>query len=88
MPETIEVPIPEPLLRALGGKTAELSRRAFEALVANQYRTGELTHFEVSQLLGIDRFQTDGFLKKHVAFQPDETADYQNDFERLRKLTK
>ena len=88
MPLTIEIPVPEPLLRSLGGNDAEVSRRAFEALVANQYRTGDLTHFEVSQLLGIDRFETDGFLKRHAAFRPDDADEYRNDFEKLQKLMK
>ena len=79
--------MPEPLLRALGGQKPDLSQRAFEALIANQYRTGQLSHLEVSELLGLDRFQTDGFLKRHAAFRPDELADYSEDFDRLQKLS-
>jgi hypothetical protein len=86
MPLTVQVPVPEPLLSSLGGSHADLSRRAFEALVAHQYRTGELSHAEVSQLLALDRFETDGFLKRHAAFRPDELDEYAGDFERLQKL--
>lgn len=88
MKTTIEVPLPEPLLSSLGGDQADLSRRAFEALVAHQYRTGELSHAEVSQLLELDRFETDGFLKRQAAFRPDELEEYAEDFDRLQRLPK
>lgn len=78
--------MPELLLRSFGGKDSDVSRRAFEALVANQYRTGNLTHFEVSQLLGIDRFETDGFLKQHAAFRPSDSDEFKDDYENLKKL--
>lgn len=38
---------------------------ALEALAIEGYRSGALSHFQVSRLLGISRFETDGFLKKH-----------------------
>jgi hypothetical protein len=88
MPLMVQVPMPEPLLRSLGGKRADLSRQAFEALVAHQYHTGALSHFEVSELLGLHRFDTDGFLKRHSAFRPNELDEYADDAERLEKLLK
>ena len=72
----MEIPIPEPLLRSLGGAQTDLSRVAFEAVIADQYRNGKLSHVEVSQLLGLDRFATDGFLKRHAAFRSEELSDY------------
>jgi hypothetical protein len=83
---TVEIPIPEPLLTSLGGNQGDLSRRAFEAVIADQYRNGKLSHVQVSQLLALDRFETDGFLKRHAAFRPEELADYAEDFERFQKL--
>ena len=88
MPLTVEIPIPELLLRSLGGNEGDLSRRAFEAVIADQYRNGKLSHVEVCQLLGLDRFETDGFLKRHAAFRPEELADYADDFDRFQKLAR
>jgi hypothetical protein len=87
MPLIVEIPVPEPLLRSLGGKQGDLSRRVFEAIIADQYRNGKLSHVEVSELLALDRFQTDGFLKAHAAFRPEEILDYAEDFDRLQKLS-
>jgi hypothetical protein len=88
MPVVIEVPVPEPLLTALGGSSSDLARKVFEATVADQYRNGALTHAQVSQLLGFHRFETDGFLKRHAAFRPDELEEYANDFERFEKIAR
>jgi predicted HTH domain antitoxin len=40
-------------------------RTALEALAIESYRSGALSHFQLSKLLGLSRFETDGFLKKH-----------------------
>lgn len=39
-------------------------REALEALVIEGYRSGALSHYQASQLLGISRFEFDGFLKE------------------------
>ena len=83
---TVEVPVPEPLLRALGGAQPDLPRKAFEALIAQEYRIGKLSHLEVSRLLELDRFATDGFLKKHAAFRESEVQEYAGDFDRLKNF--
>ena len=88
MPLTVEIPIPEPLLSSLGGRQGDLSRCVFEATIADQYRNGKLSHIEVSQLLGLDRFETDEFLKRHASFRPEELADYAEDFDRFQKLVR
>jgi hypothetical protein len=38
---------------------------AKEASLLDAYRNGRLTHFELSELLGLDRFQTEAWLKSH-----------------------
>ena len=82
----VEVLVPEPLLSSLGGSDSDLSRKVFEATIADQYRNGALTHAQVSELLGLHRFETDGFLKKHAAFRPNELEEYAHDADRLDKL--
>jgi len=36
---------------------------ALETLAIEGYRSGALTHYQASQLLGLSRFEFDGFLK-------------------------
>ena len=38
------------------------------------FRRGKLTHFELSQALGVDRIETDAFLKRHNAYEGSLTA--------------
>jgi len=33
------------------------------------FRRGELSHFELSRVLGLDRFETDAWLKRHQVFE-------------------
>jgi predicted HTH domain antitoxin len=40
-------------------------RAALEALAIEGYRSEALSHFQASQLLGLSRFEFDGFLKRH-----------------------
>ena len=46
---------------------ADPGREALEALAIEGYRCGKLTHYQASQLLGMTRFEFDGFLKdRHI----------------------
>lgn len=44
-------------------------REALEPLVIQGYRSGALTHYQSSQLLGLSRFELDGFLKDRGIFE-------------------
>jgi predicted HTH domain antitoxin len=59
----IELP-PEAEL-ALSASAQDLSETAKEDLVVSLFRDGKLTHAQVSQALGLDRFETDALLKRH-----------------------
>jgi hypothetical protein len=63
----LTVEIPDEIagrLSAQGG--GDLSRRATEAFLAEEYRRDRLTKPELQQLLGIETsYQLDGFLKAH-----------------------
>jgi len=43
-------------------------RAALESLAIEGYRTGALSHFQASQLLGLSRIEFDGFLKEREIF--------------------
>jgi hypothetical protein len=86
MSATIEISVPDELVRAIGAAPSELPRRAFEALVSEAYRGGRITHAQVSKMLELDRWQTDTFLKEASAFRACETEDFAGDLATLRSL--
>ncbi|MGD0614505.1 MAG: UPF0175 family protein [Verrucomicrobiota bacterium] len=88
MSATIEISLPDALVTALGADPKTLSRRAVEALVAQAYRAGNITHAQAGEILGLDRWQTDRFLKEAQAFRPSEAEEFASDIERLRQLGK
>jgi len=62
-------------------------REALEALVIQGYRAGSLSHYQASQLLGMTRFQFDGFLKDHnVSDHAYGIEDFENDRKTLDQL--
>jgi predicted HTH domain antitoxin len=62
-------------------------REALEALVIQGYRAGSLSHFQASQLLGMNRFRFDGFLKDHdISDHAYGIEDLDNDRKTLDQL--
>ncbi len=88
MASTIEISLPDTLVKALGGKSSELPRRTLEALVVQSYRAGRLSHAQVSEALGIDRWETDAFLKKAEAYRPWDPEEFASDLATLQNLAR
>jgi hypothetical protein len=86
MSATIEISVPEELVKAIGATPADLPRRAFEALVSEAYRAGRITHAQAGKMLELDRWQTDAFLKEKKAFRACEGEDFASDLDTLRSL--
>jgi predicted HTH domain antitoxin len=63
MPVTIE--LPPAVEAALRRELPNLDEQAKELLVVSLFREGKLTHHEVSTILGLSRYETDGVLKNH-----------------------
>lgn len=62
-------------------------RAALESLAIEGYRSGALSHFEAGQLLGLSRFEFDGFLKERQIFDHAyDVEDLKDDQETLRQL--
>jgi len=78
----LTVHIPDDLATRLSAAGGDLSRRALEALAAEEYKHDRLTKPELQELLGIETsFQLDEFLKAH-----DVWIEYtQEDAERERR---
>ncbi len=62
-------------------------REALEALVIEGYCSGKLSHYQASQLLGLSRFQFDGFLKlQNIYDHAYNVEDLKQDEETFRRL--
>jgi hypothetical protein len=86
MAATIEIKVPDILARALGGEGGELPRRTLEAATLQQYAAGKITHAEVGEILGLDRWETDALLKRREVFPPDFESEFQDDLKQLRQV--
>jgi hypothetical protein len=88
MAATVEISVPDALVKALGAQLEDLPRQTLEALVVQAYRKGQISHAQVGELLDLGRWETDGFLKNAQAFRTHESEEFSSDLERLRKISK
>jgi predicted HTH domain antitoxin len=78
----ITVELPDDITRR-----ADPGREALEALAIEGYRSGALTHYQASQLLGLSRLAFDGFLKdRNIYDHAYDAEDLERDLETLRQL--
>lgn len=79
--------LPTDLEHELRGELRDLDAEAKEALLVSLYRQGKLSHFALSKALGLDRFETEGVLRKHNVTEDLGTVeDYLADAATLAKL--
>jgi hypothetical protein len=88
VPETVEIAVPDLLVNALGVKPGDLPRKTLEALVAQAYQAAKITHAQAAEILGLDRFETDGFLKGAHAHRTWESEEFAADLENLRHIVR
>jgi predicted HTH domain antitoxin len=85
----ILIHVPDDVAGQLGRRWKDLPRRALEALVADGYREGALTAFQVQELLGLpSRWETDAFLKREGAFLDYTEEDLEADLQAVRGIAR
>jgi len=57
--------IPDDVAQRLSAAGGDVSRRAMEALALEGYREQALTLYQVSEMLGLSRVETEDFLGQH-----------------------
>ena len=87
MAATVEISVPDTLVKALGAQPEDLPRQTLEALIIQAYRNGKITHAQVGELLDLDRWATDALLKRAQAFRATENEEFASDLERLRRIS-
>ena len=83
----VTLEIPDDLAKRLAAGGGDLSRRALEALAADEYKHDRLTKPELQRLLGIETsFQLDEFLKAHDVWIEYTTKDAERERRSLEHL--
>ncbi|MDQ3802641.1 MAG: UPF0175 family protein [Acidobacteriota bacterium] len=84
----VAIELPEEIAGRLG-EEGELPRVALEALAAQGYRGGKLSHAEVQKMLGLaSRWETDAFLKGAGAYLDYTEDDLERDLGVSRNLAR
>ncbi len=61
----VTIQLPNEVELRLRAESADLDAEAKETVALDLFRRGKLSHYELSKVLGLDRFETDAFLKRH-----------------------
>jgi predicted HTH domain antitoxin len=61
----ITLRIPDEVAKRLSADGVDVSRRALEAIALEGYRDQTLTLYQVSEMLGLSRVETEDFLGRH-----------------------
>ena len=84
----LTVQIPDDIAARLGASgDDDLSRRALESFLAEEYRLGHLHKPDLRRLLGFrTSYQIDGFLKAHNVYEDYTMEELERELEGLRRL--
>lgn len=87
MPLKVTLDLPPEVEEKLRRETPNLDADVKEAYALELFRRGQISHFELSQVLGLDRFETDAWLQRHKVFEGSLTmADLEADRQTLQRV--
>jgi hypothetical protein len=87
MPLNVTLDLPTQLEEKLRREVANLDADVKEAYLLELFRRHKIGHFELAAILGLDRFETDGWLKRHGAFERSVTmSDLDSDRQTLDRV--
>ena len=75
----LTIQLPSDVEQRLRAQSANLDAEAKEAVALDLFRKGKLSHYELSQMLGLDRFETDAYLKVHNVVEGSLTMEDLNE---------
>jgi hypothetical protein len=83
----VTMQIPDDIASRMTDAGADLSRRALEALVAEEFRQGHLDKPDLRRLLGFETsYEIDGFLKAHNVYEEYAMEDFERERDALKSL--
>ncbi len=77
--------IPDELAGAVAA-AGDLSRRALEAFVLEEFRAGRITKVQLRKTLGLERIELDGFFKSHGVYDGYPMEDFEAERRSLKEL--
>lgn len=87
MPLNVTLELPADLEEKLRRDNPNLAAEVKEAYALELFRQGKLSHYELSRVLGLDRLDTDAWLKRHRAFEGSLTmTDLEADRQTLDRV--
>jgi predicted HTH domain antitoxin len=87
MPLHVTIELPPELEERLRRESPDLSSEVKAAFAVDLFRRGRLSHVELSRILGLDRFETDAWLKSRGVFEGSPTmADLEADRRTLERV--
>ena len=82
----LDLEIPDDLAGRLGASGVDLSRRALEAFAREEYKAEHISKAELRRILGISRYELDGFLKSHEIWIDYTLDDFHLEMNALKGL--
>ena len=67
--------LPADVEKRLRAQSQDLDAEVREASALELFRRGRLSHFDLSQVLGLDRLETDANLIRHSVYEGSLTAE-------------
>jgi len=84
---SILLDLPIEMEQRLREETPDLDAEAREAVALDLFRREKISHYELGQMLGLDRFETYAFLVDRNEFAQSPTLDdLETDYQTLSKL--
>jgi len=80
------VELPDSLAQQIVPAGADPSRAALEDMAVEAFRAHRLTESELASLLGLDRYELDGFLKRREVWLDYSAGDLERDMEVHKRL--
>ncbi len=82
----VVVSMPDPLARQWGDTPQAIGRHLVEDAVIERYRAGRLSHRQVGEVLGLNYWQAEAFLKERGVPLNYSLADLEADEATLKKM--
>jgi predicted HTH domain antitoxin len=87
MPLHVTLSLPADVEEKLRREIPDVNADVKEAYALELFRRGTLSHYELSRVLGLDRFETDAYLMRHRVFEGSLTmADLEADRRTLDRI--
>jgi predicted HTH domain antitoxin len=84
---TIRIDLPTDVEEKLRSETSDLAAEVKEVYALELFRRGRLSHYDLARVLGLDRHETDAYLKRHQVFGGSLTMeDIESDFQNVKDV--